>query len=662
MDYEASILNENGQSYTAATAPSILTTGAAGYSEQSNKSAGTSYAKYSYISIACGNRGKQSQATDASGNTYYTGDAPLCLVDQKNAVRFVKYNMLLGNLPGNVDYFVSTGGSGGGAHAAMFAATSNYPDFYPYQAEAGSVGVYENADGSFTTTVSIDGTEQNLSDGACGTVAYSAITSLYEADMAQAFEYYLDASYTFNTSFQEQLAAYLSEAHMKYINEQNLSVAESAVALDINKDGDTDDTVDLRIEYDAEKYPENRGYYGSYLDLYLAQFEQNLQWYLDNLDYSTDWTWFNESGTALSDEETSAMTIEDKKAAFLAGRYAKTESRGGGMGMGTPPSGATSLTESTTAASGNDTATSGSDTATSTGETATVSSDTATSGSDTATSSSDSSDVDALFGTNIRGGGPGSGSTASSGASVDSTTYADFSAMAQAYAEDVAEIEAGDKYGNNIVALYNPLLYIGNSQTQSPTWTRLVMGGSEGDIPMMASLNLHIGLLNSGVDSKLEWQWNGGHVPSEIFGNSLALYVDQMYGKYVNNKTITKAEATAQSANGTETAANGTDIRSWVNTEDLQNVSFTLAGVLAYRNQNASKAVPGFDTIDYGQEDYEFGSRTKDARHWNAFLNEIFSNEEYRTVLSELFVAELSAESTDTESTSAESAATQSSQ
>ena len=31
--------------------------------------------------------------------------------------------------------------------------------------------------------------------------------------------------------------------------------------------------------------------------------------------------------------------------------------------------------------------------------------------------------------------------------------------------------------------------------------------------------------------AKLEWQWDGGHVPSEIFGESLALYVDEMYGQ-----------------------------------------------------------------------------------------------------------------------------------
>lgn len=142
IDYEAEITSTNGQTYTAATAPVILNTGAAGYGSQNNSLASTTYAADGYINVACGNRGKQDTATDEDGNTYYTGDAPSCLVDQKNAARFVKYNIMLGNLPGSVDYMVSTGGSGGGAHAVMFAATSNNPDFYDYEIAAGAVGVY----------------------------------------------------------------------------------------------------------------------------------------------------------------------------------------------------------------------------------------------------------------------------------------------------------------------------------------------------------------------------------------------------------------------------------------------------------------------------------------------------------------------------------------
>ena len=194
IDHDAEVTSTNGQTYTADTAPVIVNTGAAGYSEQQNQTAQATYAAEGYINVACGNRGKQSTVTDDSGETVYTGDAPSCLVDQKNAVRFVKYNILLGNLPGSVDYFVSTGGSGGGAHAVMLAATSDNSDYYAYEAEAGAVGVYKDGD-SYVTTVTIDGEEVELSDGMWGCMAYSAITSLQEADMAMAFEYYLDSDY-----------------------------------------------------------------------------------------------------------------------------------------------------------------------------------------------------------------------------------------------------------------------------------------------------------------------------------------------------------------------------------------------------------------------------------------------------------------------------------
>lgn len=85
IDYDAQIVSTNGQVYTAAAAPVVINTGAAGYGSQSNSLASTSYAADGYINVSCGNRGKQDTATDADGNAYYTGDAPSCLVDQKAA-------------------------------------------------------------------------------------------------------------------------------------------------------------------------------------------------------------------------------------------------------------------------------------------------------------------------------------------------------------------------------------------------------------------------------------------------------------------------------------------------------------------------------------------------------------------------------------------------
>lgn len=607
IDYEAEITSTNGQTYTAATAPIILNTGAAGYGSQNNSLASTTYAADGYINVSCGNRGKQDTATDEEGNTYYTGDAPSCLADQKAAARFIQYNILLGNLPGCGDYLISTGGSGGGAHAVMFAATSNNSDFYDYQIVAGAVGVYYTEDGGYSTAVTIDGVDYEISDGAWGCIGYSAITSLAESDMTLAFEYYLNADYDFSTQFQAQLAEYLSAAYMEYINEQNLYVSEADVGFDLNGNGDMEDTIALTIEYDPEAYPETNGYYGTYLDLYLAEFMENLQWYVDSLDYAEGWTWFDADGNALSNEEVAAMTSEEKAQAFLEGRYAKGSTGGmggghGGMMDGGPGGAMGDLPDGELPA-------------------------------------------DLEDGQMGRGGGggnremivgtPDAGTTQASGSSVDSNNYATYEEMVEAYRTDIESLEAGDEYGNNLVELYNPLNYIGADGTENPTWVRILCGAAEGDISMFNSLNLQIAMLNSGIDATIEWQWDGGHVPSEVLGDSFSLYVDQMYGEYVDGAaTITKAAAEAQTINGTATEPTGTDLTGWVSYENGE-VSFSLADAAAYRTAGASKAMPGFDVIDYGQEDYVFGSSEQDARHWDSVLLEIF--ETYADTLAPLF-------------------------
>ncbi|OUO42815.1 hypothetical protein B5F88_03840 [Flavonifractor sp. An306] len=577
-----------------------------------NSLASTTYASDGYINVSCGNRGKQDTATDEDGNTYYTGDAPSCLVDQKNAARFIKYNILLGNLPGSVNYMVSTGGSGGGAHAVMFAVTSNDPDFYDYEIAAGAVGIYYTEDGGYSTAVTIGSTDYEISDGAWGCIAYSPITSLAEADMAMAFEYDLDAEYGFSTPFQAQLAEYLSAAYMEHINEQNLSVNESDVGFDLNGDGDLEDSVALTIEYDPEAYPETNGYYGTYLDLYLAEFTANLQWYVDSRDYAEGWTWFDADGNALTDEEVAAMTVQDKAEAFLEGRYAKSSTGGMGGGMmagGMDGKGDTEFDP------------------------------------EQLPERADGQMPDWKDGQMDRGNGggnhemivgtPDAGTTQAAGSSVDSNNYATYEEMVEAYRTDIESIEAGDQYGNNLVELYNPLNYISAEDAENPTWVRMLCGAAEGDISMLNSLNLQIAMLNAGIDATIEWQWDGGHVPSEVLGDSFSLYVDQMYGEYVNGAAaITKAAAEPQTVNGTATEATGTDLTGWVSYED-GTVSFSLADAAAYRTAGASKAIPGFDAIDYGQEDYVFGTKEQDARHWDSVLLEIF--ETYADTLAPLF-------------------------
>jgi hypothetical protein len=164
------------------------------------------------------------------------------------------------------------------------------------------------------------------------------------------------------------------------------------------------------------------------------------------------------------------------------------------------------------------------------------------------------------------------------------------------------------------------------------------MGASEGDASMLNSLNLQIAWLNAGTDARIEWQWNGGHVPSEIFGDSLALYVDMMYGEYVDGAVkITKEATEGQTANGTETEPDGADLSGWVSYDEENGIGMTIAGAADYRTSGASKATPGFDVMDYGQEDYVFGSTDADARHWDQYVLKVL--EENADILSELFNA-----------------------
>ena len=617
IDYDATVTSTNGQTYTAATAPVILNTGAAGYGNSGNTTAATTYASEGYINVACGNRGKQDSYTNAAGETVYTGDAPSCLVDQKAATRYVKYNVLLGNLPGSVEYWVSTGGSGGGAHAAMFAATGNNPDFYDYQIEVGAVGVYDNGDGTYCTTVTIDGEEVELSDGAWGCVAYSAITSLYEADMAMAMEYTLNPGFSFNTEFQQALAAILSQSYMDYINNQELTVEESAVGFDLDGDGALSSTVALTIEYDEEKYPDTNGYGGSYLDLYLAELTENLQWYVDNLAYAEGWTWFNADGEALSDDEVAAMTDADRTLAFIEGRYAKgSTGRGmGGPGGGMGPSGMNGKADFEGGFPG------GPDGTPPEGGMGEMPSEIGEMSGNDSERSFDNADVaENSAGDEMDVGTPDAGTTQAAGSSTNSNNYATYADMLASYEADIAEIKAGDAYGKNIVDLYNPLNYIGAEGTDNLTWMRIVCGAVEGDIAMFNSLNVQLAALNAGIDATIEWQWDGGHVPSEVLGNSLALWVDMMYGEYVSGVETVKAEAEPQTTNGDAESATGTDLSGWVSINDEGTVSFTLVDGMAYRTSGASKAVPGFDVIDYGQEDYVFGDSDSDARHWSAWV------------------------------------------
>ena len=111
-----------------------------------------------------------------------------------------------------------------------------------------------------------------------------------------------------------------------------------------------------------------------------------------------------------------------------------------------------------------------------------------------------------------------------------------------------------------------------------------------------------------------------------------------MYGEYVDGAVkITKEATEGQTVNGTEEEPTGTDLSGWVSYDEENGINMTLAGAAAYRTSGASKATPGFDVMDYGQEDYVFGSADADARHWDQYVLKVL--EENADTLSELFNA-----------------------
>lgn len=252
------------------------------------------------------------------------------------------------------------------------------------------------------------------------------------------------------------------------------------------------------------------------------------------LDYAEEWTWFDADGNALSDKEVVAMIAEDKIEAFLERRYA--EGSTGGMVASMMGSGRGNAMVELPDGEMPSNLKNGQ-----------------------AKHDMDDNNGEMIVGT------PDVGMTQTSGSSVDSSKNSTYGEMVDAYRTDIETIEAGDKYGNNLVGLYNSLHYIGAEDTENPTWVKILCGAAEGDISMFNSLNLQIAMLNSGIGAEIEWQWNGGHLPSEVLGNFFSLYVDQMYVEYVDvAAAITKSAAEPQTANGTDTEPTGIDLTDWV--------------------------------------------------------------------------------------------------
>lgn len=98
--------------------------------------------------------------------TEYVAHTPKTITDTKAAIRFVKYNLELGTIPGNEDRVFIVGHSGGGALATIIGATGNSSDYDEYLVNAAP-----------------------STDDVFGVLASAPITDLPMADFGYEFSY-----------------------------------------------------------------------------------------------------------------------------------------------------------------------------------------------------------------------------------------------------------------------------------------------------------------------------------------------------------------------------------------------------------------------------------------------------------------------------------------
>ena len=307
INWSGTVTNANGMTYTAATAPIVMQTGATGYSVKMNYLASTG-SSTGYITVEPGNRGKYSRAVDAEGNSYFTGDAPCCSTDQRSAVRWLRYNHALGYIPGDIDRIVTWGGSGGGAHATLICAGDS-PYYAEYLYRNGALGVTKTERGY----VYLPG----FSDSVWGSYPGGAVTNLEEANMLYEFETWLSAptaevlltlpdgtpvyvpeNLARFSRFYQLLSYYMVMQFVDYYQTEQLSA-------DMDGDGIAEP---LTLAYDPALYPATNGLYGTYVDYFADAAEAQLEWYLDNIGAAYNNTYLNQNGE--SDAE-----------AFLRGHY-----------------------------------------------------------------------------------------------------------------------------------------------------------------------------------------------------------------------------------------------------------------------------------------------------------------------------------------------------
>ena len=547
INWEAEITNSNGMTYTAATAPIVMQTGATGYSVKVNYTASTGNTT-GYITVEPGNRGKYSQAYDAEGHHYYTGDAPLCTTDQKSTVRWLRYNNALGLIPGDIDRIVTWGGSGGGAHSTLICAGDS-PYYAEYLYANGALGV-DCVDGEY---VYLDG----FSDSIWGSCPGGAVTNLEEANMLYEFEtwlstptdevlltlddgtnVYVPTNLSGYSRFYKLLSYYMVMQFVDYFRAEGLEY-------DIDGDGEAEA---LELYYDPAGHPETSGLYGSYVDFFLDSAEAQLEWAMNNISAS-GYTFENVDGE--SDVE-----------AFMNGHYTYTAS-GGGPDVPSGPQQGTDLMsclvkdwgknedgsyeveylsicawEDYRGRSKTPLAFDSMNYCTENEEFGDAESDYRHWDKYCLAAMTEHYDELAAAYTN------------------GETQYDSFEALYTDFANDCIEIVLGQEYSGQVtdeniaavlatrvgaenedgdhdaVWMYNPMRLFLDGTATLPTWVWTVTGAADSDSSNLVSMNDAIALAMNGTDASFAWTWGAGHGSNTPLNTSQNGTIDAMMAKY----------------------------------------------------------------------------------------------------------------------------------
>ncbi len=185
--------------YNVNTAPILYLCEAPGYSEWTAGSRFDTQAISSgFIAVSPGHRGKGTTSTDSSGKTFYDGKSPWCLIDLKAGIRYLKFNDKV--LPGDSNLIVSSASSGGGAMSTFLACNANDPVYNDYLKEAGAI--------------------MSVGDDIYGANCYCPITNVANSDTA--YEWFFGTKSHLKTlgctNFQVLLSGDLSKAFVGYLN------------------------------------------------------------------------------------------------------------------------------------------------------------------------------------------------------------------------------------------------------------------------------------------------------------------------------------------------------------------------------------------------------------------------------------------------------------